>query len=85
MGDRERSSEFDAGVLDELDELDELDDDEFHALYLKYEFDGADSLEGLSASLRALAAELDGRLACGWALAAPVEGGWVHLRPAPTE
>lgn len=64
-----------------IDEFGVLDDDEFHALYLKYEFDGVDSLEGLSASLRALAAEVDGRISAGWVLAAPVEGGWVHLRP----
>jgi hypothetical protein len=64
-----------------LDDLDDFDED-FEALYLKYEFDGVGSLEVLAAALRALAAEVELKSALGWELAAPVDGGWVHLRPA---
>lgn len=70
----------DATALDEPDDLDDLDED-FEALYLKYEFDGIGSLEVLAASLRALAAEVELKAALGWELAAPVDGGWVHLAP----
>ncbi len=77
----ERDAEVVEGfVEDPLDDLDDLDDD-FEALYLKYEFDGIGSLEVLAASLRALAAEVDLKAASGWVLAAPVDGGWVHLTP----
>ena len=77
----ERDHEDDTEDDDLLDDLDDLDED-FEALYLKYEFDGVGSLEVLTASLRALAAEVELKSALGWELAAPVDGGWVHLRPA---
>ncbi len=58
---------------------DHLDD----SLYLKYLFEGAETLADLSAALRAVADDLDQKARAGWRLAEPVEGGWAHLVVGP--
>jgi hypothetical protein len=76
--------ELDAPVLEGCaDEDDEWDDENNDVLYLKYCFEGAASIAGLSTSLRLLADDLDRRAAEGWSLISPVDGGYAHLTRAP--
>lgn len=61
------------------DDIDDSDEDRFDPIYLKYCFEGATSLRQLAFALRALADDLDRRVAEGWRLSEPVDGGWAHL------
>src|SRR5262245_8921517 len=64
---------------DEDDNDDDWDDEHFDSLYLKYLFEDAPSLAGLSAMLRSLADDFDQKAREGWRLNSPVSDGWAHL------
>ena len=62
------------------EEDDALDDDEnVDTLYLKYCFEGAQTLPELAAMLRGLADDVEHRAADGWRIEGDVENGWAHL------
>ena len=62
------------------DDEDPWDDPNSESLYLKYMFEGIPTLSDLATSLRALADDLDERVAAGWRIEGPVDSGWVHIR-----
>jgi hypothetical protein len=69
----------DFDVCNDCDDVKEPDPEHEESLYLKFCFEGFDSLRGLASGLRALADEFDGRAMHGWVLEHPVESGWVHM------
>jgi hypothetical protein len=69
--------DLDVPTVDDGD--DEWDEENNDLIYLKFMFEGADSIGELSASLRGLADEFDRQAADGWRLGGPVDSGHVHL------
>lgn len=65
------------------DDLDPDDDPNRDSTYLKFEFEGLDSLEALAARARALAEDWEAKAAAGWRLSEPVDGGHVNMELAP--
>jgi hypothetical protein len=61
------------------DEEGEWDEEHSELVYLKYLFEGCNSIGALSVRLRGLAEALDQRSSHGWELLRPVEGGYAHL------
>jgi hypothetical protein len=67
---------------DEYEE-DDWDEENNDLVYLKYCFEGAESLGVLSELLRSFADHLDEQANDGWYLNAPVAGGHAHLTRVP--
>ena len=59
---------------------DDWNDENHELLYIKYLFEGVESLSDLATALRAFANELDERVGAGWHMEEPVCGGHAHLR-----